>query len=60
MRQQKQRKTFKVVIYRENGRFLRQFTNLSKYAAKHKADRLEAIYDSAYKVVVEPESDAIS
>lgn len=55
MRQPKQHNTFKVVIYRENGRFFRQFTNLSKYAAKHKADRLEMVYDATYKIVVEPD-----
>lgn len=47
-------KRFRVVLLRRNGRFVKEFANLSRYAAKKKRAELDEKYDSAFRTDVRP------
>jgi hypothetical protein len=46
---------YRLTIRRSNGRLVREYGNLSKYAAKVRRDELEDKYDSGYYVELTPD-----
>ena len=48
--------TWRVTVRRENGRFVKEFTGLSKYKSKRLANNLSTnVYDHTYLIVREEE-----